>query len=376
MPTGGGGGQTTTVQKSDPWSGIQPQLLQAVGDTQRLYNQGSATGTPDVTAYQRAMADYNASGGAQDFNAWLTSQGPDEQGTSSGARTMQQSDYQKYLKSQPARGPAPTQDQFMQPGTGTGSPLAPNYFPGNTVAQFAPQQQQAIDMTTQRATNGSPVNAANSGMLTNTLNGNYLDPSANPYLKGTYDQAAKAVTGSVNGSFGQGGRYGSGLNQNMLEQNLGVLANNIYGGNYQAERKNQLGASALGPQAANQDYTDLSALSNAGGALQGQSQANINDQMARYNYTQGQPMQQLQNYLGLLNGTGVGNTQTQTSPYYNNQAAGMLGTGLGALGAIGGLGSLGTAGFAGFGPGAAAISMGGSGLLGGLSSALPFLALA
>lgn len=35
-----GGGTTTTTQKADPWTGIQPDLLQAAGDTQGLYNNG------------------------------------------------------------------------------------------------------------------------------------------------------------------------------------------------------------------------------------------------------------------------------------------------------------------------------------------------
>lgn len=35
-----GGGTTTATQTQDPWSGIAPQLLQAAGDTQSLYNKG------------------------------------------------------------------------------------------------------------------------------------------------------------------------------------------------------------------------------------------------------------------------------------------------------------------------------------------------
>lgn len=344
---GSSGGTTTTTQKADPWSGIQSQLLQAVGDTQKLYNQsGNTGGTPDVGAYQKALSDYNT---ANPNGSKMTA---DQFAQAAGINNP--NSYQKYLQGQPVRDiqgnliPAansshpPTQDQFMTPGTGTGTgnPLSPNFFPGNTVAQFAPQQQQAIDLTTQRALNGSPVNQANNSMLTNTLNGNYLDPNSNPYLKGTYDQAAQAVQGSVNGAFGQGGRYGSGLNQDTLEKNLNNLATNIYGTNYTNERNNQLKAGLEAPGAANQDYTDLGALATTGAQVQGQNQANIGDAMARYNYTTGQPMQQIQNYLGLLNGTGVGNTQTQTSPYYQNNSANALGMGLGLLGganAIGGL---------------------------------------
>jgi hypothetical protein len=227
--------------------------------------------------------------------------------------------------------------------------LKSQYFPDSTVSPFAPQQQQAIDLTTQRATNGSPINAANQGMLTDTLNGNYLSPDSNPYLKDTYNQAAQAVQGSVNGAFGQGGRYGSGLNQDTLEKNLNGLATNIYGGNYSNERNNQLKASALGPQAANQDYTDLGALANAGAQVQGQNQANLTDTINRYDFNQRQPSQNIANYIGLLNGVGGQygtSTGTTTNPYYQNSSANALGMGLGLLGmnamtgaAAGGFGS-------------------------------------
>ena len=39
MP-GGGGGDTTTVQKADPWVGAQPNLYKGLADAKKLYNQG------------------------------------------------------------------------------------------------------------------------------------------------------------------------------------------------------------------------------------------------------------------------------------------------------------------------------------------------
>lgn len=257
---GGGSTSSTVTQKADPWAGIQPQLTQAAGDTQNLYNQGM---------------------------------------------------------------------------------LAPKAYQGQTYADFSPLQQQAMDLTTQRATNGSPINTANAGLLTDTLNGNYLNPDTNPYLKDTYDQAAKSVQGTVNGAFGQAGRYGSGLNQQTLGNSLDNLATGIYGQNYQQERSRQAASSALAPQVANQDYTDLSALSNVGSQQQGQSQNAINDAITRFNSATAAPGQNIQNYIGLLNGAG-GNygssTGTTTQPYYQNNAA----TGLGLLGSLGGMGGLGS----------------------------------
>ena len=51
------------------------------------------------------------------------------------------------------------------------------YYPGQTVAGFAPQQQQAFDLTTQRALGGSPQQAAMGDYITGTLR----QPTVNPY---------------------------------------------------------------------------------------------------------------------------------------------------------------------------------------------------
>ena len=52
------------------------------------------------------------------------------------------------------------------------------YYPGQTVAGFAPQQQQAFDLTSQRALGGSPQQAAMGQYITGTLQ----QPTVNPYL--------------------------------------------------------------------------------------------------------------------------------------------------------------------------------------------------
>ena len=60
-----------------------------------------------------------------------------------------------------------------------------NFYNGDKVAGFAPEQELGMNLGTQRALAGSPtLNAANNN-VTNTLNGNYLSPDSNPWLKGT-----------------------------------------------------------------------------------------------------------------------------------------------------------------------------------------------
>lgn len=101
------------------------------------------------------------------------------------------------------------------------------------------------------------------GMLSNTISGKYLNPSTNPYLADTFNQAAKGVTDQyqtsiapslmAEGEVASGGGPGalannSAFNQTQwqnqygLGQTLNNLATDIYGGNYQQERQNQLAA--------------------------------------------------------------------------------------------------------------------------------------
>jgi hypothetical protein len=94
--------------------------------------------------------------------------------------------------------------------------------------------------------------------IQDTIAGRYLDPSSNPYLSSTYDAAARQVTPRVNSIFELGGRYGSGMHQGILGQNLSDLANNIYGTNYQNERTRQFAAatSPIGNTVASPYFTN------------------------------------------------------------------------------------------------------------------------
>jgi hypothetical protein len=150
--------------------------------------------------------------------------------------------------------------------------------------------------------------------MNDTITGKYLDPSTNPWLKSTYDQAARSVSDAYNtttqprtdalfnkaGAFGpQNSAYAEQVARNQfgLGQNLSDLANNIYGGNYQQERKNQLAATTAAP-----DFTTASS----------------NSTFAPY-----------QNYANTLKGWG----SQQSTPYYNNPYSNVLGGALAGYGA-------------------------------------------
>jgi len=213
-----------------------------------------------------------------------------------------------------------------------------SYAPFSTVAPFSPTTQAGLNLTTQRALNGSPVvNQADQslmGLLQNNAGTNnpalqYLGGTAsgatlnsNPYIDQNFRDAAGQIGNYINGEFTSGGRGGSGANQDVLERNLNQLAGQMYGHNYDTQvglqqnaansiqnaftqgNQGQLNAAALSPTLAGQDYTDLQALLSAGGAQDQQAQAQLNDLLSRYQYGQQQPWNLLNNYLGAVSGLG------------------------------------------------------------------------
>lgn len=290
MPFGGGGssGNTTTVQKSDPWSGQQPYLTQQFQQAQNLYNSGQ---------------------------------------------------------------------------------LAPQYFPGQTVASQSPFTQQAIQGTAAAATSPQTTgldNAANQ-QITDTLNGAYLDPTKNPgfaqALADTQKAYSTGTAAQTDAAFNRSGAYGGsaydetkGMQNKSYADSLNTLAGNMY----TQGRSNQLQAAAIAPQTEGMPFAATSALAGAGGTQDAYNQSLINANVNKYNYNANLPQGGLQNYISLTGGN-YGGTNTTTQPYYSNTGANAIGGGIG--GALGGaalfnafpatLGGLG-------------LSAGSSGALGGL----------
>jgi hypothetical protein len=130
----------------------------------------------------------------------------------------------------------------------------------------------------------------------NTIRGDYLNPTSNPFLQGYVNDALGLVKSNFAGQYGgaAGGNLGNSGYQEMLTRTLANTALPIYANAYNTERQNQLQASQLAPSI---------------------FQANVAAPFARY-----------KEYSNILQNTaGGGNTQT---PYFTNPAAGALGMGL------------------------------------------------
>ena len=181
------------------------------------------------------------------------------------------------------------------------------YYPGSTVVPFSPETQAGLGAITSRATQGSPLNAAAQQQILSTIGGDYLDPTQNP----AYGGLMQDVRNQVNSQFGAAGRTASGAHAGAMTRQMMDAGGRLYN----QERTHQLNATQLAPQLAGQDYIDANALLGVGAQREGLGQQYVQDQLARWNYAQQQPWQNLQNYSGLVTGMGgMGGQTSMTQP--------------------------------------------------------------
>jgi len=322
-----GGGGSTTVQKADPWSGIQPSLTALYGNLNSAYANGQLSpnqNTGQVLPWNQDM-----------LNAW-----GQNVSTNNDALAM-------------ARGIA--SGNFTDTGQ-IGAQTLSNFSQGNFGGN------------------------AGTAQLANTASGAYLDPN-NPAIKGLYEAQAQPVTQSFTQStlpallstYAANGRMGSGANDTAinaastaLAQQLNNLSQSTIGQNYTNERANQMAASnqlaSLGQSSAgllsNIQGSALSAEPGfANNSLTGESQyqnylqSMLNSNIAQSNFNNTQPLTAIQNLAGLLqNGMALSGSTSQTSnasnPLSSILGGGLLGGTIGAGTSIGsgwgaGIGALG-----------------------------------
>ncbi len=214
--------------------------------------------------------------------------------------------------------------------------MAPDYYPGQTVADQSQWTQDALQMQADRAQNGSPLidnasdamNAITTGSALagnqglNTLN--QLAGEDSPYTGELFNRANSQVQASLDSNFNRAGRYGSGAHEAASADAANNLATQLYsslwdkradaattaGQLYNSGIGQQIVAGQTSQQLANQAYTDAAALGEAGAALDDYSQQQINADIDRYNYEQNQALMALQNYNNLIQGSYGGTTTT------------------------------------------------------------------
>jgi len=200
------------------------------------------------------------------------------------------------------------------------------YYPGQTVAGFTPEQRAAQEATTTRAMAGNPLVGQAQGVMGQTLGGEFMKPESNPWLEETYNKAAGGAVRKFNegtmpeirraavgaGAYG-GGRQGvaEGIAGRGLAEELGGMATQIYGQNYQTERERQNAAVMNAPTMAAADYADIGKLAAVGEEKQAMDQANIDAAAKAWEFYQTEPWNRLGMYSNLITGD-VGGTTMST----------------------------------------------------------------
>lgn len=197
-------------------------------------------------------------------------------------------------------------------------------YGGQRFADLNGTQQQALQMASDRAMNGSPIMDAANSSLTGMLQGG----QTNPYLDQMVGRAQKSVVDSYNlsakpqmeaamvgsGSFGNSGlQQMQQKSQSDLQDNLGNIATQMYGNAYNTNQQNQLAALGMAQSYGNQAYTDASQLLRAGDTMQDQAQNNLDVNYERWQQQQDDPYRRLQAMTGVMSNTAGSTTTTKQS---------------------------------------------------------------
>lgn len=228
----------------------------------------------------------------------------------------------------------------------------PQYYPGATYTPFSNATNDALNAVEARARGGSSLLDTARSQMEATARGDFLKPDSNPYLQGQYNAAVRPMVENFQTAIAPGiassaltkGRYGSQAYNNQqaqaqdtLGRNLGEVATNLWGQNYQNERSRMATAAAAAPEFAQADYADAAQLANVGAAREGQAGLELQDAINRWNFNEQAPWANLANYQNMIQGN-YGQTDTRTQPIYGASGGGntfgQVVSGLGGLGLL------------------------------------------
>jgi hypothetical protein len=172
---------------------------------------------------------------------------------------------------------------------------------------------------------GNPLLQSAQNQLQNTVSGGFL--GGNPFFQGAFQPAAQAAQtqfqqtlGDIASKSSLAGRYGSGAMGSLQDratgafgQQLANTAGQLAYQNYADERNRQQQATMAAPQMAQADYQDIQNMLQAGQIREGYQGQQLQSDMAKFNFLQNQPQQNLQNYLSLVYGNPLGRVASSTT---------------------------------------------------------------
>ena len=354
MSKGGGSqqpaGQTTTTTQSGPWSGQVPYLQAGLNQAQNLFNMGGPQyypgqtyagptetllqgiqneanlGTYGTQAQQAADPALQNILGGTSWNANPTNQF--YQNAAGGGMGVNTQGYYQPLASgqQQNMWGVPTLDYFASGATANANNPYFQQMAATTAANVLPAIQSQFN-SGNRLDSGLSSYGAGQG-LGNAI-GNLAYQNYQQGL-GQQQQAAQALSGIGQENI-QNQLAAAGALTNLGFGNLNTQFQGAQGlgQNWQSNIASTLQGLGLAPNIGNMDYQQAMALQEAGGNLQNLNQQAINDAVARWNFGQNQPYQNLQTYMSTVMGM-PGGTGSSSTPYYNNSTANALSSGLGA----------------------------------------------
>jgi len=248
------------------------------------------------------------------------------------------------------------EQQFLQ--------TQPQFFPGQTYVSPSQQTLDALAAQEQIArTAPSTLQAAQEsymrglGGLGATAQGAFL--GGNPFLQQAMQAAvrpiqqqfAETTLPGISSMFSGAGRYGSGAMERALgratestARALGDVGANLAYTDYASERARQqqamgqqIEASQMAPQIYGQQFLPSQQLAQIGAAREAIAAQPLQEQMARFQFAQQAPTQQLQSFLSSVYGTPMASSQYAPTPVQQTNRAGNV-LGLAATGA--GIGSM------------------------------------
>lgn len=196
-------------------------------------------------------------------------------------------------------------------------------YTGDRVAGLNTDQTSALDMIRQQAGN-SQVQGQSESALSSFLAGG----QTNPYLDQMVSKAQQSVADTYNntvrpnqvaqavqsGSFGNANLATSQANQDkQLQESLGNVATQMYGGAYQTDQANKLSALGLSPTIQQAGYTNAGQLLNAGNVQQQQQQDVADFAYQQFQDQQNDPYKKLQTMSGVFGTPGFQTQTTKTS---------------------------------------------------------------
>jgi hypothetical protein len=251
---------------------------------------------------------------------------------------------QQFLQTQPQFFPGQT---YVSPSQQTLDALAAQ----EQIARAAPSSLQAAQESYMRGLGGLGATAGGAFLMGNPYQQMAIEAATRPIMQQYEEQTMPGIASG----FSRAGRYGSGAMERAqgraaeaTGRAIGDVASNIAYSGYEAERgrqqqaiTQQINAAQMAPQIYGQQFLPSQQLGQIGAAREAISALPLQEQMARFQFSQQAPRESLNAFLSSIYGTPMAGSQYAPTPETRvnrfGQVLGDVSTAVGTISAIQGL---------------------------------------